>query len=155
MKNAFIGGWQVNGIATFQRGFPLTISATDHGGYLDTFRINRADLVGDPVPGGFDQNIDHWFDTAAFKQPDPGHFGTVGRNTVRGPGIRNLDLAPFKNFHFASGKSFQVRFEAFNALNTVQYAPLNVVTNVNDPRFGRIVGAQPARICQVGVKMLF
>jgi hypothetical protein len=155
LKNAVIGGWQVNGIATFQNGFPLTITAGDPGGFLDTFGQNRADLVGDPVPSGFDQNTLHWFNTAAFKQPAAGRFGTVGRNTVRGPGIKNFDLALFKNFALSSGMSFQFRFESFNALNTAQYDSSDVITNVNDPRFGLIVSSRPARINQIALKFLF
>ena len=53
VKNAVVGGWQVNGIATFQRGFPITITAADAGGLNDSFGTNRADLVGDPNPSGF------------------------------------------------------------------------------------------------------
>ena len=45
---SMIGGWQVNAIATFQSGFPLTISAADAGGLNDTFGTNRANLVGTP-----------------------------------------------------------------------------------------------------------
>ena len=48
VKNAVIGGWQVNGIYTWQRGFPLTITAADLGGLNDTFGTNRADLAGEP-----------------------------------------------------------------------------------------------------------
>ena len=40
--------WQVNGIYTWQRGFPITIQAVDQGGLNDSFNSNRADLVGDP-----------------------------------------------------------------------------------------------------------
>ena len=38
VANHIIGGWQVNGIVTFQAGFPMTISAADVGGLNDTFR---------------------------------------------------------------------------------------------------------------------
>jgi hypothetical protein len=48
VTDAIIGGWQVNGIYTLQRGFPLTITAADAGGLNDRFGTNRADLVGDP-----------------------------------------------------------------------------------------------------------
>ena len=51
VKNAVVGGWQVNGIYTWQRGFPITITAADLGGLNDTFGTNRADLVGDPNAG--------------------------------------------------------------------------------------------------------
>ena len=70
VKNAVIGGWQVNGIYTWQRGFPLTITAADLGGLNDTFGTNRADLVGDPNVG--ERTVNRWFNTAAFAQPAPG-----------------------------------------------------------------------------------
>ena len=83
-KEALVGGWQVNGIYTWQHGFPLTVTAADLGGLNDSFGANRADLVGDPNSGG--NNIERWFNTAAFAQPAAGQFGTLGRNILRGPG---------------------------------------------------------------------
>ena len=52
VKEAVVGGWQVNGIYTWQQGFPLTVTAADLGGLNDSFGTNRADLVGDPNTGG-------------------------------------------------------------------------------------------------------
>ena len=49
VKNAIVGGWQVNGIYTWQRGFPITIQASDLGGLNDAVGTNRADIVGDPM----------------------------------------------------------------------------------------------------------
>jgi hypothetical protein len=153
LKDALVGGWQVNGIATFQRGFPITITAADAGGLNDSFGTNRADINGDPYPDGFNKSIDAWFNTAAFAQPAPGRFGSIGRNTLRGPGINNLDLALFKNFDVAKGSRIQFRFESFNVFNHAQFnAP---VVNVADNRFGRILSARPGRINQIGLKLLF
>jgi len=153
LKNAVVGGWQLNGIATFQRGFPITITAADTGGLNDSFGTNRADIVGDPYPSGFEKSINAWFNTTAFAQPAAGNFGTIGRNTLRGPGIHNLDLALFKNFDLTHGARLQFRFESFNAFNHVQFnAP---VVNVAENRFGRILEARPGRINQVGLKLLF
>ena len=153
LKNALVGGWQVNGIATFQRGFPITITAADAGGLNDSFGTNRADIIGDPYPGGFNKSIDAWFNTAAFAQPAPGSFGSVGRNTLRAPGINNLDLALFKNFDLARGSRVQFRFESFNTFNHAQFnAP---IVNIADSRFGRITSARPGRINQIGLKLLF
>lgn len=153
LKNALVGGWQVNGILTLQRGFPITITAADAGGLNDSFGTNRADIAGDPYPSGFEKSIDAWFNTAAFAQPAPGSFGTVGRNTLRGPGINNLDFALFKNFDLVRGSRLQFRFESFNAFNHAQFnAP---VVNVADNRFGRILSARPGRINQLGLKLLF
>ena len=99
MKNAVIGGWQVNGIYTWQRGFPLTITAADVGGLNDTSGTNRANLVGDP--NGADRTVTRWFNTAAYAQPAAGVLGNLGRNTERGPGVNNLDFALFKNFRIS------------------------------------------------------
>jgi len=153
VKGALLGGWQVNGIATFQRGFPITITAADAGGLNDSFGTNRANLVGDPNPGGFNPSINAWFNTTAFAQPAPGQFGSVGRNTLRGPGIKNFDLALFKNVRMPNRLTMQFRFESFNAFNHPQFnAP---VVNVADNRFGQILSARPGRINQIGFKFLF
>jgi len=151
VKNAVIGGWQVNGIYTWQRGFPITITAADLGGLNDTFGTNRADLVGDPNVG--ERTVTRWFNAAAFAQPAPGALGTLGRNTERGPGVNNLDLALFKNFSLARGVRLQFRLESFNALNHTQFA--NVSTNLSAPNFGVVTSARPARINQLGLKILF
>jgi hypothetical protein len=153
VKNALIGGWQVNGIATFQRGFPITIQANDADGLNDSFGTNRADQVGDPYPSGFNRSINAWFNTAAFAQPLPGRFGSIGRNTLRGPGINNFDLALFKNVELPGATRLQFRFESFNAFNHTQFNGPEV--NVASQNFGRILSARPGRINQLGLKFIF
>ena len=143
----------MNGIYTWQRGFPLTVTAQDLGGVLDTFGTNRADLVGDPTPSGFNPDINKWFNTAAFSQPALGQFGTVGRNTLRGPRTNNWDLALFKNFELPKSMRLQFRLESFNALNHPQFNAPD--TGVSSPRFGIIGSAKPGRINQLGIKFLF
>jgi hypothetical protein len=145
-----VGGWQVNTIATFQRGFPLTVTAADVGGLNDTFNTNRADLVGTPR---LTETLNQWFDTSAFRQPAAGFLGTSGRSILRAPGIVNWDTGLFKNFAITEGVSFQFRFESFNAFNHTQWGV--PVRNVADPNFGRILGARAARINQLGAKIVF
>jgi len=151
VKNALIGGWQVNGIYTWQRGFPLTITAADLGGLNDTSGTNRADLVGDPSGG--ERTVNRWFNTAAFAQPAAGALGNLGRNTERGPGVNNLDLALFKNFVLTGQIRLQFRLESFNAFNHTQFA--GVSTNLTAANFGVVTSARPARINQLGLKLLF
>jgi hypothetical protein len=145
-----IGGWQVNAIATFQRGFPMTIQASDLGGLNDSQGANRADLVGTP---GLTKTIDQWFDTSAFRQPAAGFLGTSGRSILRAPGINNWDTGLFKNFNITEKVSFQFRFESFNAFNHTQWGV--PTRNVANPNFGRILGARAARINQFGAKIVF
>jgi outer membrane receptor protein involved in Fe transport len=150
-KNAVIGGWQINGIYTWQRGFPITITASDLGGLNDTFGTNRADIVGDPAAGS--GSVNRWFNTSAFAQPAAGILGNLGRNTERGPGINNLDLALFKNFDVARHMRLQFRLESFNALNHTQFQ--DVSTNIAAPNFGVVTSARAARINQLGLKLIF
>jgi hypothetical protein len=150
-KNAAIGSWQINGIYTWQRGFPITITAADLGGLNDTFGTNRADLVGGPQVDS--RTVDRWFNTAAFAQPAPGALGNLGRNTERAPGINNLDLALFKNFELVRHMRLQFRLESFNVLNHTQFA--DVSTNIAAPNFGVVTSARPGRINQLGIKLLF
>jgi hypothetical protein len=151
IKDAIVGGWQLNGIYTWQRGFPITIVAADLGGLNDTFGTNRADLVGDPIVD--QRTVTRWFNTAAFAQPAAGALGNLGRNTERGPGVNNLDLALFKNFTLMRGARLQFRLESFNALNHTQFA--GVSTNIASTNFGVVTSARPARINQLGIKLLF
>ena len=151
VANAVVGGWQVNGIYTWQRGFPITITASDLGGLNDTFGTNRADLVGDP--GNRPRTVGQWFNTSAYAQPAPGALGTVGRNTERGPGVNNLDLALFKNFDMFGRTRLQLRLESFNALNHPQFD--GVSTNIASRNFGVVTSARPGRINQLGIKLLF
>jgi hypothetical protein len=150
---AVLGGWQVNGIFTWQRGFPFTARANDIGGVLDTFGTNRADVVqgADPNAGG--GTIDRWFNTDAFTQPAFGQFGNVGRNTLRAPTHTNFDLALFKNLYVGPQVVVQLRFESFNALNHPQFDAPNAI--VGNPNYGVISGAEDGRINQLGVKLLW
>jgi hypothetical protein len=151
--DAVIGGWQVNGIATFQRGFPYGVYARDVGGLLDSQGTNRANLVGDPYPGNFNQSISEWFNTAAFVQPAAGMFGTSGRNILRAPGINNWDLSAMKNFSITEQMRVQFRFESFNAFNHTQWGVPS--HDVNSKQYGQITSTRAARVNQLGLKILF
>ncbi|MBI1790168.1 MAG: carboxypeptidase regulatory-like domain-containing protein [Acidobacteria bacterium] len=151
--DAVVGGWQVNGIVTFQSGFPMTISASDVGGLNDTFGTNRADIVGTPYPSGFQRSIAKWFNTDAFRQPAAGFLGNSGRGILRLPGLNNWDTGLFKNFGITEQVSLQFRFESFNTWNHTQWG--GPVRNVASPQYGQITSARAARINQVGLKILW
>jgi hypothetical protein len=151
VKEALVGGWQLNGIYTWQHGFPITITAADLGGLNDTFGTNRVNLVGDPKVD--QRTVTRWFNTAAFAQPALGELGNLGRNTERGPGINNLDLALFKNFELGHQVRLQFRFESFNALNHTQFQ--GVSTDISSTNFGVVTSARAARINQLGLKLIF
>lgn len=151
--DAVLGGWQVNGIVTMQVGFPMTIAAADVGGLNDTSGTNRADIVGNINPSGFNRTPDQWFPVAAFKQPAAGYLGNSGRGILNLPGINNWDTGLFKNFRIKERASVQFRYESFNAWNHTQWG--GPIRSVADSRVGRILSTRPARINQMGLKFVF
>jgi len=154
--NFIIGGWQLNGIAAYQTGFPFSVNANDPGGVNQTYG-NRADVNGDPTKG-LHQSRYEWFNTSVFSQPTiegsgKSGFGNSGRNLVNGPGYTNLDLSAFKNVAITERLRWQIRFESFNTLNHTQF--LYPDANVNSPTFGVIGSARSGRIIQYGTKFIF
>jgi hypothetical protein len=160
--DAVIGGWEVTGVTTFQKGFPFSISCSDTLALLVTF-TQRCNQVGSP---GSAHQLTGWFNTAAFSQPLPGQFGDSGRNILREPGINNWDIGVDKTFAFTERIHFQLRLETFNSFNHADYgldpsqsgvspgqsAVDNVIT---DPQFGKVTLARPGRIVQLGGKITF
>ncbi len=62
-----------------------------------------------------------WLNPAAFTTPQPGTFGNLPRNAVRGPEFVQLDMMFSKDFQFAQRQSFQFRVELFNLMNRLNY----------------------------------
>jgi hypothetical protein len=86
----------------------------------------------------------------------PFTFGSAPRiiPNLYGPGARNVDISVFKNARLSARYQLQVRAEAFNVFNLVQFA--NPATNINQSTFGRITAqANSPRDVQLAVKLLF
>ena len=62
-----------------------------------------------------------YFDPLAFRAVTDVRFGNVGRNTIRGPGVFNLDGSVFRNFKVREAMNFEVRMEMFGITNTPQF----------------------------------
>src|SRR5262249_77376 len=118
-----LGGWQTNGIISFQTGGPMTISSGIHNS-LTGIRSARPHIAGNPALASGrsrGERIARWFSTDAFAINAVGTFGTLGRNTERGPGLANVDFSAFKKFAmpYREGHSLEFRMEAFNLFNRV------------------------------------
>ena len=77
----------------------------------------RADLVGDPkLPSGRsrEEQIEEWFNRAAFALPAVGTDGSAGRNIVEGPGVKNVDFGLFRDVPLGGRSLLQLRLEATN-----------------------------------------
>jgi hypothetical protein len=116
----------------------------------------RADISGDPdLPDDRtnEEKILHWFDTSVYSPNALGTFGNSGRNNLRGPGFKNVDLGLHKTFATAGSTQVQIRIESFNVFNWVNLRPPN--TAQNSSNFGRITAAEAARVMQAAVRVSF
>ena len=152
-----VNGWQTNGIITLQTGAPLTIS-TGVDNSLSGIGQDRVDIVGDPQLSdnrSRGEKILRWFNTDAFRENALGTFGTLGRNTERGPGFASVDFSVFKGFAMPFKESHKLEFrgEFFNLLNSVNLSNPN--TSRASSLFGRITSAGDPRILQFGLRYSF
>lgn len=154
VMDRIVGGWQTNGILTFRSGSFLSADSSVNNGAGDRAQ-NRADATGLPANLPTEERTrQRWFNTAAFVDPPYTRFGLSGVGVIVGPGGSNWDLSIFKNTRITEGTSLQFRVEMFNALNHVNLN--NPALNVsNRSTFGTITSAAPARIIQLGLKLIF
>jgi hypothetical protein len=123
-----IGNWEVGGIAVLQSGLPYTVTVA--GSPSNTSAGSRANAVSGARPVPSNQNINFWFDPAAFTTPPAFTWGTVGRNSLNAPALYNLDLSAAKRFRFGESRELQFRTEFFNALNHPEFGLPNATVGV-------------------------
>jgi Carboxypeptidase regulatory-like domain/TonB dependent receptor len=149
LTDTVLGGWNVSGILTLTSGLPFSLSVA--GNPSNSSGHDRPDLVGDLRVS--DRTIDRWFNTDAFAPNAPFTYGNVGRNSLTGPPLRNLDFAALKNFRVNERVALQFRFEAFNFTNTPPFGIPG--STVGTRSFGRITSAGRPRNLQFGLKAIF
>ncbi|MGD0362760.1 MAG: carboxypeptidase-like regulatory domain-containing protein [Bryobacteraceae bacterium] len=156
----WIGGWQVDGIATLLSGFPFTPQVgSNRSGDGDTRNPDRPSLnpsFSGPVVLG---NPNEWFNPNAFVLPAAGTYGDLGRGTYLGPGLAALDLSLVKDFAIRERMNLQFRSEFFNVLNHTNPGTPNAIvfsgTTVS-PSAGLITTtATTSRQIQFGLKLMF
>jgi hypothetical protein len=154
--DAFLGGWQLNGITTQQNGFPLspsTQNTSDSGS-----NVLRPNVTGvtPVVKGSVKSKLNDYINSAAFTQPAPFTFGDAPRtlSNVRGPGTHDVDLSLFKNFHPTKRVKVEFRVEAFNVLNQVVFGAPNMT--LSSGQFGVITSqSNTPRQIQLAMKAVF
>ena len=122
-----IGGWGVDGITSFQRGFPLKVNWSGSSTPLENAGLGigniRPNVVAGCDKGSSSHNITQWFNVNCFAAPPAWGYGTEARvdPTLRAPGINNFDFAIFKRFVFDEKYGFEFRTEFFNLFNHPQF----------------------------------
>ena len=155
-----VSGWQLNGIVTLLTGFPFTPQiGSNRSGDGDTRNPDRPSLYPDFTGPIVVHNPSRWFNPNAFVLPAPGTYGSLGRGTLTGPGLAEIDVSLFKNTEITERLRLQFRMEFFNVLNHPNFGTPNPIvfsSGTFSPTAGLITAtATTSRQIQLGLKLMF
>jgi len=167
-------GWELLSISSMSSGAPFTVfSGVQQTGYGSN-GVDRPDQVAKPHLSTSRKVRQDYFgrgaDNSSFfsipihvpggSGPNQGRFGTLGRNSFRGPAFYNYDFALIKDTPFGRRKSgaermdMQFRAEFFNLFNIVTMGmPANIVTGSGFGEISRTAGN--SRQIQLSLKLIY
>ena len=176
------GGWRVGGIVNSRSGVPINVTISRP----DNVTVNGVTVTN--IPGGNSRGTQRpdlvpgvnpylkdgvrWINPAAFATPQPGTFGNLPRNYLRGQGFWQADLMFSKDFRLINTQGLQIRVEVFNIANRLNYeSPVAALPNgtagvpFTDAQAGtfgyilgplnRTVGLGTARQTQISIRYRF
>ncbi|PYS36786.1 MAG: hypothetical protein DMG14_23605 [Acidobacteria bacterium] len=136
--------------------------------------------VGNQTPNLVDPNgiypskktANKWINASAFAPADPGTYGNLAYNSLKGPHTVQLNMALSRTFAIHERQSIQIRAEAFNLPNHVNLATpgaggvgnIGRSVTLNSPNFGQITSdisgnnglqAGDYRVIQFAMKFIF
>lgn len=160
LQNKLVSGWQVNGITTLLSGFPFTpLVGSNRSGDGDVRNPDRPNIAPTFTGTVLLRDPNKWFDPAAFSLPTARTYGNLGRGTLTGPGLAELDLSLFKNTAVSEKTNLQFRTEFFNFFNRANFGPPNATVFSNGVVSGSAgvisATATTSRQIQFGLKLLF
>jgi hypothetical protein len=166
--NKLVSGWGVDGITTFQKGFPLKFTYANSTA-LEKLGLGISNIRPDVI-AGCDKSapvsglakLGEAFNTSCFATPPQFGYGTEARvdPTLRAAGINNWDLAIFKRTQFGPDDKLGLEFrtEFFNTFNRVQFGfpGTGYADSTTANSFGLINSQQNTpRLIQFGLKFQF
>ncbi|MBV8051023.1 MAG: TonB-dependent receptor, partial [Acidobacteriaceae bacterium] len=125
--NKIVSGWGIDGITTFQRGFPLKIAWGGPSTQLQQLNLGVGTQLRPNVIGGCSKSgprtLAEWFNVDCFSAPPQYGFGSESRvdATLRAEGINNFDFAAFKRTSITESTNIEFRMEFFNLFNRPQF----------------------------------
>lgn len=167
------GGWQILSISTITSGAPFTVYSGVQQTGVGSNGVDRPDQIGVPILSTSRKIREDYFglgaDNASYfaiplnvpggSGPNGGRFGTVGRNSFRGPAFYNFDFALIKDTPLGSRRGgelvdLQGRAEFFNLFNIVNFAlPANTLRGSGFGEISRTAGT--SRQIQFSLKLIF
>jgi hypothetical protein len=199
------GGWSLGGIWNGRTGLPINVfisrpdvvnidpstgrivstSGTPAAGSIavintpgggSTRSTRRPNLIASVNPYIKDMGSLQWLNPAAFSIPEPGSYGNLARNALRGPGFRQFDMMLTRKFQVREGHALEFRADFYNLFNTVNFSsppatlpnaapslqPGQAFSSQSAPGFGvitstvgRTIGIGTSRQIQLGLRYQF
>jgi Carboxypeptidase regulatory-like domain len=166
-------GWQFLNITSLTSGSPFTVYSGIQQTGAGAGGTDRPDLVAMPDFSTSRPTREDYFGRGANNSsfffipvgvaggtgPNQGRFGTLGRNTFRGPGFRDFDMALIKETSFGHRGNgelgiLEFRAEFFNIFNVANFGlPSNTVRGTGFGLISRTAG--PSRQIQFSLKLVY
>ncbi len=166
-----VSGWGVDGVTSFQRGFPVKITwggantALQNAGLgIGNLRPNVVSGCSKTTSGSAKSRLGGtfggpgWINAACFSDPPAWGFGSEPRvdPTLRAQGVNNFDFAVFKRTTFGPDErvGLELRTEFFNLFNHPQFGPPN--GSFGSSTFGQVTSQEGnPRLIQFALKFVF
>jgi len=154
VTNALLGGWDIGGIVNARAGLPIDVRIVrpdvlykdGAGNFFNNPAADRVAVVNTPG-GGNSRNVRRpnlvpgvspfitngglvFLNPAAFSVPLPGTFGDLKRNSIKGPGVQQVDMVFSKRFPMGRTSNLEFRTEIFNIFNRTNFTnPIGTLPN--------------------------
>jgi carboxypeptidase family protein/TonB-dependent receptor-like protein len=164
-----LAGWQIGGIFTAQSGAPFSVGLQGDQARTGSSTTNAAggqrpdfNAIAGCTPNAVTGDPGNYIKKECFSFPASGTLGNLGRNTLRGPSLKEFDFSLVRNQALKGEKlNMQFRAEIFNLLN---HANLQAQTTTLFNRSGVVIPTAlqlgpptvtSSRQIQFGLKLTF
>ena len=179
-KGTLLNGWELSGILTFQRGFPVRITSQSDVEQLDSTFLFEA--PGEPNLAGAFKTVDprstvcaaftgplsgtgvpcspvsgYSFDPNLFTNSTvaPGTIGNAPRSICCGPGINETDMSFSKQTRITERLNMEFRGDIFNIWNHAQFYSVDGNVSNQGGTFGQVLHIRDPRLVQFALKFKF
>jgi hypothetical protein len=136
VPRGILSHWRIESIAHVRSGFPISVLESPEYTGISFANFARPNYLGGPVwvedpsaPGG------RRLDLSVFQTLPAGRQGNLGRNSIAGFGMWQLDTAIGREFRLREKLKLDVRLEAFNLFNHANFG--DPQRYLNNPLFGQ------------------
>ena len=164
VPRVLFSGWELGGIYSLQSGMPFSVEISSDRANIGNIspherpNYKAAGCSSDQVNVG---NRNDYVNVSCFSFPAAGQLGSVGRNTLRSPGLNDFDFSIFKNQNLWGERKVQIRAEFFNVFNRTNFlaSTVSVFNGQGNVNTGNLALQTPtattSRQIQLGIKYIF